>query len=174
MENTDAKVNDIINGFPHPDGVHAWARNLRVTEIDYPLGPEGKGVRAVDEKGTHFAFRYDEFEIISRAIPAETTTERVTVDSLRDLRKGDVVVEDNHDSMWVATIVERQVPAKPAEPEFGHGTAYVFDRRALAQTDQQKRYRGFKSTAGWFYFLLDDGRHGMASPLQYEGFRLED
>lgn len=170
MENTDVKVNDIINGFPEPEGVHKWARNLRVTDIDFPLGPEGKGVRAVNERGTVYAFRYDEFEIVQRA--EATTTERVTVDSLRGLRVGDVVVEDNQNSMWMATVVERQVPVKPAEPEFGYGTAYV---HSMTHRDvPQERYQGFLSKSGNFYFLSPQGEQRTARPSQFESFHLDE
>lgn len=161
------KVNDIINGFPTPYGVHKWARNLRVVELDFPFA-EGKGVRAVNERGTTYAFKYDEFEIVQRA--EATTTGRVNA-TWSGFKVGDTVVEIVNGGADV--IVERKVPVKPAEPAFGHGTAYVHATVAT-MGGPQKRYRGFKSQSGKFYFLGTDNMQRMAGLGQYEGFRLDE
>ena len=203
------KVNDIINGFPEPQGVHKWARNLRVTDIDFPIGPEGKGVRAVNERGTVYAFKYDEFEIVARAKVPATTTERVNAtwsgfkvgDTVVEIVNGgaDVIVKREGEAttaperMPVAHMSELQVGdvvetaynrstlhayvmrvPKPAEPEFGFGTAYVFGGSLLNHGEQQKRYRGFRSESGNFYYLTDDGKQRSAWAGQFEGFRIED
>jgi hypothetical protein len=95
----------------------------------------------------------------------DTTTERVVITGRHQLQVGDVVVAT--DLATMAPVVARQVP-KPVEPSHGFGTAYVF-----GTGDPQKRYRGFKSGSGAFYYLNDEGFQRASRQGQYEDFRLE-
>lgn len=104
-------------------------------------------------------------------VTPETTTERVAIRARDDLKVGDVVVEN--DPATVGPVVERQVPVRPAEPAFGFGTAYVFAGSLVSHGEQQKRYRGFRSESGNFYYLTDDGKQRGAWAGQFEGFRIE-
>jgi hypothetical protein len=105
------------------------------------------------------------------AAHSETTTERMPVAHMSELQVGDVV-ETVYNRDTLHAYVTRQVP-KPVEPAFGFGTAYVFGGSLLNHGEQQKRYRGFRSESGNFYYLTDDGKQRNAWAGQFEGFRIE-
>lgn len=142
-------------------------------------GSPGIDVDFFDETGSEWvAGRYlnekDVKDLVEFLAPSGTpetapTTERVN-STWVGLQVGDRIVEFVPDSGGI--IVERQVPAKPAEPEFGFGTAYVFGGPTIQYGEDQRRYRGFKSTSGRFYYLTDGGNQRSAHDGQYEDFRL--
>lgn len=127
-----------------------------------------RGAHGTADDGPRTTARPEDFEEVRHYTPkSEPITMGGTHILTTHFRKGDVVTDVRPGSVTV----DRQVP-ESAKPKPGFGTAYVFDASATLG-EPQKRYRGFLTVTGNFYYLNDDGNQRKAWPDQFEGFQPE-